>query len=320
MMTVTAIIPTYNRAQLIREALDSVFAQSRQVDEIIVVDDGSTDNTPEVLRPYGDRIRYIEQRNSGPGAARNRGLKEAKGDYIAFLDSDDIWVKDKTKIQMDFFNRHPHLDFVFGDMANFTPTKDNDMPEIKNSEVHNYFTAHSSNLERIFDCLIIESVIPTPTVVFKRSCVSRIGFFDEKLKIAEDLDYWLRAARTCRFGFINAVLAKRRRHDGNLIKDWALMMEALIQVLTRIEKTEVSLTAETKRLLADKLYRTRYDLGSFFFKKGDFASAWVHLSKGVPAKLVNYKWLIKLVLSFLLRYIISARFRDRELSSTKSSK
>jgi glycosyltransferase involved in cell wall biosynthesis len=305
MPSVTTIIPTYNRGQLVCEALESVFAQSRPVDEIIVVDDGSTDNTPELLRRYGNRIRYIEQPNSGAGAARNRGIKEAKGDYIAFLDSDDIWVKEKTKIQMDFFSRHPHLEFVFGDMANFTPTNDNEVPEIKSPEVHNYFTAHSTNLERILDCLITESVIPTPTVVFERACVSRIGFFDEKLKIAEDLDYWLRAARTCRFGFVNTVLAKRRRHDDNLINDWVTMNEALVEVLTRVEKTAPDLPAQTRRLLVDKLYRTHYDLGSFFFKKKDFCNAYAQLRKGGPGEIMKYKWLAKLILSSLLKHIIS---------------
>lgn len=298
---ISVIIPTYNRASYIRDAIESILEQTYPVFEIIVVDDGSTDNTSEVIRLYGDRIRYFWQQNSGPGAARNRGIKEAKGDYVAFLDSDDIWVQNKTKIQMDFFSKHPHLDIIFGDMANFSETEDNNMPEIKNPKTHNYFVAHSSDIEQIFDCLIIGNLIPTPTVICRRACISRIGFFDEKLKIAEDYDYWLRAARICRFGFINAVLIKRRRHDDNLINDWACMKMAALDVLNRIEKEMPNLTARTQRLLADKLYRIHYDLGSYYFNKRDFACAFNHLKKCRPRKLINYKWQLKLALSFLLK-------------------
>lgn len=301
MKTVSAIIPTYNRAYLLCEAIDSVVAQTRPVTEIIVVDDGSTDNTAEIINSYKFNIHYIKQKNLGPGAARNSGMKAAKGEYIAFLDSDDIWVKDKIKIQLDFIVQHPHLDFVFGDMANFSEEENNDEPEIKNHEVHDYFVAHSSNLERIIDCLIMESVIPTPTVLFKQRCISRIGFFDEKLMIAEDLDYWLRAALSCRFGFVNAVLAKRRRHESNLINDWVKMNKAHLEVLNRIKKREHNLTAQTQRLLIDKIYRINYDVGSYFFKKGDFACAFKHLRKLDQGKLVNYKWQLKLALSFLLK-------------------
>jgi glycosyltransferase involved in cell wall biosynthesis len=300
MPTVTTIIPTYNRAQLLREALDSVLTQSRPVDEIIVIDDGSTDNTMEVLRGYGDMIRCIQQPNGGPGAARNRGLREATGDYIAFLDSDDIWVHDKAKIQMEFFNKHPHLEFVFGDMANFTMSEDNEVAEIKNPEIHNYFVANATNLEQILECLIMESVIPTPTVMFKHKCTTEIGFFDETMKICEDLDYWLRAARTCRFGFINTVLAKRRRHDGNLIRDWVGMNIAHVEVLTRVGEKVPDLAGRTKRLLDKKISKIHYDLGSYYLKEKKFADAYHYLRKGLPRNLVNFKWLIKLVLTYVM--------------------
>jgi len=299
---ISAIIPTYNRASYIRDAIESVLAQTYPIYEIIVVDDGSTDNTSEIIRLYGDKIRYSWQQNSGPGAARNSGIKAAKGDYIAFLDSDDIWVQNKTKIQMEFVGRHPHLDIVFGDMANFSETEDNNMPEIKNPKIHDYLIAHSSYIEQIFDCLIMVNLIPTPTVICKRACISQIGFFNEKLKIAEDYDFWLRAAaRNCCFGFINAVLVKRRRHDDNLVNDWASMKIAGLDVLNKFEKEMLNLTARTQRTIADKLYLTHYDLGSYYFNKRDFAMALKYLKKGVPKKLINAKWFIKLLVSFIMQ-------------------
>ena len=94
---VSVIIPTYNSAGYIEEALESVFEQTLQDFEIIVVDDGSTDGTGEVLRKYGDRIRYIYQENNGPASARNGGIRVARGEYIAFLDADDLWVSTKLE-------------------------------------------------------------------------------------------------------------------------------------------------------------------------------------------------------------------------------
>jgi len=98
MNKISAIIPTYNRESFIVSALESVLQQTRQVDEIIVVDDGSTDNTEVLLRKYQDRIKYIKQNNAGPAAARNTGLLSSSGEYIAFLDSDDTWVSDKIEL------------------------------------------------------------------------------------------------------------------------------------------------------------------------------------------------------------------------------
>lgn len=303
MTTVSTIIPTYNRAHFILEALDSVLAQSWPVDEIIIIDDGSTDETATVLRPFASRIKYIWQPNCGPGAARNHGIREARGEFIAFLDSDDIWVNDKMKIQMDFFNEHPHLDFIFGDMANFSMNDNNDSPEIKNQDIHKYFTDHATNIERILDCLIIENVIPTPTVVFRKVCIDQIGFFDENLTIAEDLDFWFKAAQKCRFGFINKVLSKRRKHDNNLINDWSRMNFSLLEVLMKLQKSPRELPLQTEKLLKDKIFRVNYDLASFYLKQKDFDKAYSHFSSNAPTTFTNYKWLLKLFLSFLLRNV-----------------
>jgi glycosyltransferase involved in cell wall biosynthesis len=320
MPTVTAVIPTYNRAKYICEALDSILVQSRPVDEIIVVDDGSTDNTFELLKAYGDKILYIRQQNKGPGAARNRGIREARGEYIAFLDSDDLWVKDKTQSQIDFFTRNPQLGVVFGDMANFSDDQENGLPEIKSPQIHDYFVSHASNLEHIIECLIHEDVIPTPTVMIKRECLSKIGQFDERLKIGEDYDYWLRAASICKFGFVNTVLIKRRRHESNLIKDWVYMNQAIVEVLTRFQNSEPNLPTRTKRTLKRKLLNTNYDLGSFYFKRRDFASAAAHLREGLPEKFLNYRWLLKWLLSFLLQYPVNAWSCKAKTSNTVNPK
>lgn len=291
--TVTAIIPTYNRERFIGEAIDSVLAQTRAVQEVIVVDDGSTDKTEEVVSRYGEKVRYVRQANSGPGAARNRGMQEATGDLVAFLDSDDLWVPRKTELQLAFLERNPAQEFIFGDMANFSAEADNDEPEIKVPEMHRYFVEHAANLDELFDWLVQENVIPTPTVLMRRSCFERVGLFDQKLKIAEDLDYWLRVARNCRCGFVNAVLAKRRRHESNLINDWVGRTICHADVLIRAGSMRPELPDRSQRRIKARVLDLYYDLGSHFYKKGDYTSGYKYLREGVPSRLWDLKWVVK---------------------------
>jgi glycosyltransferase involved in cell wall biosynthesis len=290
--TVSAIIPVYNRAHLIAAAIDSVLGQSRPVAEIIVVDDGSTDGTADVVARYGPRVHLIRQANGGPGAARNRGMKQAAGDYIAFLDSDDLWPANKNELQLDYFAHHPEVEFIFGDMANFSGDEHASEAEIKNRELHDYFATNGGGLDRLLECLITENVVPTPTVMFHRDVMTKVGWFDETLQIAEDLDYWFRVAATCRCGFINAILCHRRRHEGNLINDWVKRTQTLAVVLSRLEGM-ATLTPGARRALKVKLQATHYDLGSYFLKQRRFTEARQHLQRGGPSSWVDPKWMIK---------------------------
>src|ERR1039457_5279759 len=140
--TASAVIPTYNRARFVGEAIDSILAQTRPVDEIIVVDDGSTDDTIERLKKYAPAIRCVSQQNRGPSAARNRGIKEAHCDFVAFLDSDDLWIPRKIELQLDFFAQHPDIEFVFGNMVNFSQGTEKETPEIRDPVVEDYLLAN----------------------------------------------------------------------------------------------------------------------------------------------------------------------------------
>jgi glycosyltransferase involved in cell wall biosynthesis len=299
---VSVIIPTYNRAALIGETMESVIRQTRPVDEIIVVDDGSTDNTDQVLIPYKLYIKkYIKQPNSGPAAARNRGIREASGEFIAFLDSDDIWVQSKTEMQMKWFAQHEHLDLVFCHISNFQKNNEKEILEIRNPRIEKYLVDNASNLKGILNCLIEENVIGTPSgIIVRRSCFDRVGLFDESLRLCEDLDWWLRATRTARFGFVNAVLVKRRRHTGNLVNDWKGSMEARVHVLEKFAKGASDLGEGTKRLIAKEILDRHYDLGSYFLKRKRFTEAYLHLKHGVPAKIINGKWAIKFLLAWTM--------------------
>src|SRR4051794_36269759 len=120
---VSVVIPAFNRAFILPEALDSVLAQTFKDFELIVVDDGSTDDTEEVLRPYVERrgVRFLPQANQGPAAARNRGIEAARGKYVAFLDSDDLWLPIKLSVQIPRMEAHPEAVMSYGNVLNFTP-------------------------------------------------------------------------------------------------------------------------------------------------------------------------------------------------------
>jgi glycosyltransferase involved in cell wall biosynthesis len=301
-LTVTALIPTYNMAHFVRQAVDSVLAQSRPVDEVIVVDDGSTDNTAEVLAPYEGRLRRVLKKNGGLASARNAGLREAKGDFIALLDADDLWQPDKMEKQMGFLAQHPGIDFLFGDYCNFSDETDNEEPEIKCPAMHDYLVANASNLTQIFDCLLEENVVLPSTVVFRWSCLERTGYFDEKLRRVEDLDLWLRAARVCRFGFVNAMVTKRRRHGANLTNQWAKMQMVHADVLANALNTLTDLTEKSKKLMKARIAGLHYDLGSYFLKQRDFAMAYQYLRQ-MDGGTADPRWLVKWMVASVLRKI-----------------
>ena len=191
---ISVVIPSYNSAQCIARAIESALAQSFIDYEIIVVDDGSTDNTAEVVQRFGEKVRYVSQENSGAAAARNRGIKEAKGRWIAFLDSDDEWVEDKLSIQMRILESNPQLKWCGSNLAleldgNMRPAK---KPEkIKRTLAgkdyfENYFR---DSVKGHSPTAIITSTI---TLVIEKKVFEEIGVFDTSLLRQEDYDMWVR--------------------------------------------------------------------------------------------------------------------------------
>lgn len=121
---VSVIMPVHNGAQFLREAIESALAQDYTPVEIIVVDDGSTDATPQILASFGSRIRHIRQTNSGAAAARNAALQASRGEYLAFLDADDLWLPQKLRVQIDYLGSHPDVDLVASSWKVLSETAD----------------------------------------------------------------------------------------------------------------------------------------------------------------------------------------------------
>ncbi len=191
---VSVVIPTYNYGRFVVEAVESVLAQTYRDFEIIVVDDGSTDDTPARLEPFMGRICYVHQHNQGLSAARNTGILAAKGHWIAFLDSDDQWHPRKLEIQMGYLAGHPDVDMLATDgLADFSGA----WPEI---ELDAAPPAEGIELEDI----AIRTRFGPGGVVVRKECFDKVGLFDTDLRSIEDRDMWIRIA--CHYSVVKLKL------------------------------------------------------------------------------------------------------------------
>jgi glycosyltransferase involved in cell wall biosynthesis len=205
---VSVIIPTYNRGWIVQEAVDSVLAQDFSDYELIVVDDGSSDNTPAILKAYGRQFTVLHQPNKGVSAARNRGIAAAAGRFIAFLDSDDLWLPKKLSSQVDFFNRHPD--------AVLNQTQEH---WIRNGVRVNPKKRHHKFSGMIFEKSLALCLVSPSAVMIKKSLFDTVGVFDEQLPACEDYDLWLRIS--CRYPVYlidTPLIIKRGGHDDQLSK------------------------------------------------------------------------------------------------------
>jgi glycosyltransferase involved in cell wall biosynthesis len=274
---VSVVIPTFNRAVFLAEAIQSILAQTLPVYEIIVLDDGSTDNTSEVIRAYGEKIRYFKQKNQGPSVARNYAMREAGGNWIAFLDSDDLWVPEKNQLQAEFICQHPYLEFVFGDQAVFSERHSAMEPEILNLVLHQNLQKNAADLKDLFRQLLFCNPIPTSSVFLRSDCLPRVGFFDETLPIAsEDYEYWLRLAFVLRAGFVDHILVKRRMHDSNAMNARIPVWQGILKLLKHLRQKN-DLPAEIHQILRHRIASIQYDLASDLIKRGRFKDASMHL-------------------------------------------
>jgi glycosyltransferase involved in cell wall biosynthesis len=208
---VSVILPTYNCALFLPESIGSILLQTYKSYEIIVVDDGSTDNTKEVLSPFMQRIKYIKlEQNRGLPTARNIGIQSAQGKYIAFLDADDLWLPEKLEADMEYFDKHPDISMVYSRHININERG---------------YTLGSDRKKRlpsgnIFIRLFSEqNFIITSSVVVRREVFETAGLFDEQLFNCQDWDMWLRIAFYFKVAGINKPLVKYRHNPRSLSKN-----------------------------------------------------------------------------------------------------
>lgn len=200
---VSVIIPTYNRPRWLPETIESVLCQTYPHIEIIVVDDGSSDDTAQVLEPYMGRMAYIYKENGGPGSAINAGIATATGEYIARIDDDDLFSPEKVGLQVEMFRQQPDLGLVAGD-HHMMDAEGN----IYETKVVPDFSKHGAFLMLLRHC-----VFSQPTVMVRKKCYDKVGLYKDVY--AQDYDMWIRIARHYPVAVIHEPLAMVRRHDLN---------------------------------------------------------------------------------------------------------
>ena len=200
-MLVSVVIPTHNYGQFLSRAIDSALAQTYPFIEVIVVDDGSTDDTRERLEPYRDRIRYIYQDNRGVSTARNVGIRNAKGEWIAPLDADDIWHPNKTRLQLDVVGGDESVGMVGSPKCFQMPEVLPQYPEVREIGVPE---------------LVSKLPFGPSSVIIRRQCFDTVGFFDEALRFVEDRDLWLRLATRYRALQVCSPCWCYARHHGQM--------------------------------------------------------------------------------------------------------
>ena len=211
--TVSVIIPTYNRADFLKEAIESVFAQTFCDFELIVVDDGSTDRTRDLLAAYGERLRPIFQANRGVSSARNAGIRAAQGRYIALLDSDDLWLPKKLAAQIAAMEAQPDI-----------PLCHTEEIWIRRGVRVNQMKKHQKHGGHIFPHCLPFCVVSPSSALMRRAIFDEVGYFDEALPACEDYDLWLRITKTHPVHFIETpLIIKRGGHEDQLSRThWGL--------------------------------------------------------------------------------------------------
>lgn len=261
MPKVSVIIPSYNSAKYLSEAIDSALNQTFKDFELIVVDDGSTDNTAEILSKYGNKIRCFSQENKGVSAARNRGIRESKGEYIAFLDSDDIWLPKKLELQMQKLSNNPEYTWSYCDKISVFEDG------IKEEDNNNLIKPLEGY---IFDHLLVKNFIPTPSVIIKRGCFESAGLFDENLLHLEDYDLFLRLAKDYPISFVNKKLFIRRVHQNSICRTWKkITYFSHLKVLNNFIANNKSFLRRKKSLIYHRFGNLHYKIARLYFLNGE---------------------------------------------------
>mgnify|MGYP003675035063 FL=1 len=238
---VSIITPTYNRAEFIEQAVNSVLAQTYTNFELLIVDDGSTDNTRDLLEPAltDSRVRYSRQENQGQSVARNRALSEAKGDFVCFLDSDNYWPTEKLEKQVALFRQQPDYDVIYGDVVV--------IDEVGAEVTRNNMRRYSGQIARY---MIRDNCVSMNTAMARRRCFDELGAMSGKRRVADDYDLWLRFSARFRFLYVPEFFAYYRVMDDQISSDKTRRFDSNWQIIT-----------DFRREFPDAMSEQDFDLG-----------------------------------------------------------
>lgn len=268
---ISVVVPTYNRAALLDQAINSVLQQDYQQWELLVVDDGSTDDTMAVLRTYEKepRIRGFSQPNSGQAVARNRGLREASGQFIAFLDSDNLWLPHKLATQAAYLASHPEVDVLYGD--------------IETIDIEGRVLAGPSAQARhsgmVWKQLLVDNFVNFNTSVVRTEKLREVGGMDESVRRADDYDLWLRLSTVARFQYLPGVVAQYRVAGARISDNIAGRFESNMAAVERFIQRNPGLlsTGELNQVLS----RIHRRFSRAFSERGQYRQACATVLKAI---------------------------------------
>lgn len=263
MPTVSVVIATFNRSQYLKEAIRSVLEQTYQDFEIVVVDDGSTDNTRETVTQFANpKIRYTYQKNSGLCIAYNTGIRNSRGRLIAFLDDDDLWLPQKLELQLKALESSPQAGLVYSDIYNFGYHH----PSIP--ETHFQRLQWPPPRGKVLDKLIERCFPQTSTLLIKREVFDQVGLFDVNLPNCQDYDMLFRIAAKFDFEVVNQPLAKYRIHPTQISKNSESVLFCHIYFLNKAIRSSL-VNKTTLRKLYTKIsdYHLRYGIALIRHRK-----------------------------------------------------
>lgn len=265
---VSVIIPAFDAGATLAACLASVSAQGEGVrHEIIVIDDGSTDDTLEIARATPG-VTGISQNNRGPAAARNAGIERARGEYLAFLDADDLWPKGKLAHQLALLQDHSDAALCFGDCRQFGESETWTRTLFESGQYGASAWGDGPYVPDAYARLLRDNFITTGSVMARRGVIQALGGFDESLRLVEDLELWLRVARHHPIAWTERVCLLRRRHAANTSREAAAMSLAYLQVLARQPRDAADLDALVAREYQDMAGRALTD------RRGGDAMRW----------------------------------------------
>ncbi len=277
MVEVSVIIPTYNRASFLKEAIESVLNQEYSNYELIIIDDGSIDNTKEIIKLFEGKLKYYYQPHKGVSPARNAGLKLAQGNFIAFLDSDDLWKKEKLKVQMEFMKSHPEIKVCYTEEI-----------WIRKGVRVNPKKKHKKYSGWIFDKVVPICLLSLSSALFRKELFDEIGVFDENLPACEDYDLGLRIACKYPIHLIEEpLIIKRGGHPDQLSKKYWGMDRFRIIALEKILKE--NLPEEWRKLVIKEIIKKCTILANGCLKRNKKEETEKYLKKiDIYNKLLNH--------------------------------
>ena len=291
--SVSVIIPTYNRRDLLQRSLDSVLAQTYRDFEVVIVDDGSTDGTRAAIEG-SPQVRYFFQDNAGPARARNVGIRQARGDIIAFLDSDDVWCPEFLQTQVDVLSGYPDVALVCS-------------RSIVGKKQAKYFPLSQELIVGdLYLSLYQQSFVRTQATVVRKSCLDAVGYFNESYLWSEDHDLWLRIASKYTIAYVNRCLVRIGRQSDNISRDLTRPLETHLKIAIEVLERNFDASRIPRTVYRDRIAKRYMQFSRLFFARGDNAQGWSCIRRALginPYSLRPYRYFLKGVIWSLLNTI-----------------